>query len=113
VERYLHTARQIGDLQILSPALVTAAVVAWMNRDDPTAAGYLHEFDDATRDGPTEYRELQLPEAVRICRTLADPRFAEVLAGARPVVVAAEASDAGDYGSGAMPRQIVSSRSSA
>jgi len=32
---------------------------------------------------------------------------------ARPVVVAAEASDAGDYGSGAMPRQIVSSRSSA
>jgi class 3 adenylate cyclase/tetratricopeptide (TPR) repeat protein len=88
VERYLHTARQIGDLQILSPALVTAAVVAWMNRDDPTAAGYLHEFDDATRDGPTEYRELQLPEAVRICRTLADPRFAEVLAGARPVVVA-------------------------
>ena len=28
----------------------------------------LREFDGATRDGPTEYRELQLPEAVRICR---------------------------------------------
>jgi class 3 adenylate cyclase/tetratricopeptide (TPR) repeat protein len=87
VERYLHTARQIGDLQVTSPALVTAAVVASMNGDAPTAVGHLREFDDATQDGPTEYRELQLPEAIRICRTLGDLELAEALAGTRPVFV--------------------------
>ena len=62
VDRYLPTARQIGDLQILSPALITAAVSAWVEatRRD-RARTSLREFDDATRDGPTEYRELQLP----------------------------------------------------
>ena len=87
VERYLHTARQIGDLQILSPALVTAAVVAWKRDDTQDAITRLGEFDDATRDGPTEYRELQLPEAVRICRNLGDVELAETLAGSRPVFV--------------------------
>ncbi|MGZ5301566.1 MAG: ATP-binding protein [Actinomycetota bacterium] len=87
VERYLHTARQIGDLQIASPALVTAAVVAWMKRDAPTATEYLREFDDATQEGPSEYRELQLPEAIRICREHDDLELAEALAGTRPVFV--------------------------
>jgi tetratricopeptide (TPR) repeat protein len=87
VERYLQTARQIGDLQILSPALVTAAVAAWARGDVPGAIERLREFDDATRDGPTEYRELQLPEAVRICRSHGDVDLAETLAGSRPVFV--------------------------
>ena len=47
----------------------------------------LREFDGATRDGPTEYRELQLPEAVRICRLHGDVELAETLAGSRPVFV--------------------------
>ena len=81
VERYLPSARQIGDLQILSPALVTAAVVAWGRGDATGAVERLHEWDDATQDGPTEYRELQLPEAVRICRLHGDVELAEALAG--------------------------------
>jgi tetratricopeptide (TPR) repeat protein len=87
VERYLSSARQIGDLQILSPALVTAAIVAWASGDAPGALELLREYDGATRDGPTEYRELQLPEAIRICRLHADVGFTETLAGSRPVFV--------------------------
>jgi len=87
VERYLPTARQIGDLQILAPALVTAAVVAGMQGDPATATERLREFDDTTRDGPTEYREFQLPEAIRVCRLLGDLELAEALAGSRPVFV--------------------------
>ena len=87
VERYLPTARQIGDLQILSPALVTAAVVAWSSGDAPAAIERLREFDDATRDGPTEYREFQLTEAVRVCRLHGDIELAETLVGSRPVFV--------------------------
>jgi tetratricopeptide (TPR) repeat protein len=87
VERFLHTARQIGDLQILSPALVTAAVVAWRTADAATASERLREFDETTREGPTEYREFQLTEAIRICRDHEDLGFAERLAGDRPVHV--------------------------
>jgi ATP/maltotriose-dependent transcriptional regulator MalT len=87
VERYLPTARQIGDLQILAPALVTAAVVAGMQGDPATATERLREFDDSTGDGPTEYREFQLPEAIRVCRLLGDLELAEALAGSRPVFV--------------------------
>ena len=47
----------------------------------------LREFDDATRDGPTEYRELQLPEAIRICRLLGDVELARRSPASRPVFV--------------------------
>ena len=47
----------------------------------------MREFDDATAEGPTEYREFQLPEAIRVCRLLGDLELAEALAGSRPVFV--------------------------
>ena len=88
VERYLHTRpadRRPADPVAGARHRRRRRVGAAMTRRPRSTR--LREFDDATRDGPTEYRELQLPEAVRICRLLGDVELAETLAGSRPVFV--------------------------
>lgn len=87
VERVLPVARQIGDLQVLSPALVTAAAVASWSGDGSASVSLLRELDEVTAAGPTEYRELQLCEPLRVCRRLGEVELAERLAGTRPVFV--------------------------
>lgn len=87
VGRLLPAARRIGDLQILSPALVTAAGVASLVGDPTTSVALLRELDEATAGGPSEYRELQLCEPVRVCRRLGEVELAAALAGTRPVFV--------------------------
>jgi hypothetical protein len=83
----LPAARQIEDLQVLGPVLLAAAITASMDGGVEAAIARLREFDEITADGPTEYRELQLPEAVRIAIGAGEIELAEHLVGDRPVHV--------------------------
>ncbi len=77
-------ARAIEDLQILSPALVAAAQVAGAAGDGPRALELLGEFDAATGDAPSGYRELLLPDAVRTCLAAGGADLARRLIRDRP-----------------------------
>ena len=87
LERALPVARQIGDLQVQAPAFVAAAVGEQARGNAADALGYVKEFDDATKDGPTEYRELQSPEMLRICLSNGEVELATRILGDRPVFV--------------------------
>jgi tetratricopeptide (TPR) repeat protein len=88
LERALPVARQIGDLQVHAPALVAAAVGEHARGNAAAALGYVREFDDATKGGPTEYRELQSPDVLRICLANGEVNLAAQVLGDRPVFVA-------------------------
>ena len=62
MQRILPVARQVGDLQVQAPVFVAAAIVADAGGDATHALEHVREFEETTRDGPTEYRELQSPE---------------------------------------------------
>ena len=81
----LPAARQIEDLQVLGPVLLAAAITAGVDGDQAEAIARLQEFDAITEGGPTEYRELQLPEAVRVAIGAGQVDLAERLVGDRPV----------------------------
>ena len=81
----LPAARQIEDLQVLGPVLLAAAITAGVDGDQAEAIARLQEFDAITEGGPTEYRELQLPEAVRVAIGAGQVELAERLVGDRPV----------------------------
>jgi hypothetical protein len=81
------TARQIEDLQVLAPALAVAIVAHGTAGDRPTATALAEEFDAATADGPTEYRELYLPEIVRVLLASGELELAERIVGERAVHV--------------------------
>ena len=56
--------------------------------DGAHALEHVREFEEATRDGPTEYRELQSPEIIRLCLARGDVELAAQVLGDRPVHVA-------------------------
>ena len=76
IDRTLPVARQIGDLQVLAPALLVAALVA---EQPALARERLQDLHDTTHDGPSEYREVLLPEAVRRCLWAGDPELAAAM----------------------------------
>ena len=80
-------ARQVGDLQIQAPVFVAAAIVEHALGDEPHALEHVREFDEATRGGPSEYRELQSPEIIRLCLANDDVELAAKVLGDRPVFV--------------------------
>jgi class 3 adenylate cyclase/tetratricopeptide (TPR) repeat protein len=88
VAQVLPAARQIEDLQILSPALVAATVTASVAGRHDEVLALIREFDELTRSGPAEYREVQLPEVVRACLLAGDLELARSLADARDSAVA-------------------------
>jgi hypothetical protein len=67
---------------------VAAAIVADAQGDGTHALEHVREFEDTTRDGPTEYRELQSPEVIRLCLARGDIELAAQVLGDRPVHVA-------------------------
>ncbi len=72
-------AQEIADLQVLSPALFVGALVAEALGDHADAAEQLRAYHDITVQGPSEYREIHLPEAVRSALRLRDPALAATL----------------------------------
>ena len=80
-------ARQIEDLQVLGPALAVAIVAHAAADDHEHASRLAEEFDAATAGGPTEYRELYLPEIVRVLLAAGRPDLAERIVGDRDVYV--------------------------
>jgi class 3 adenylate cyclase/tetratricopeptide (TPR) repeat protein len=56
----------VEDLQVLTPALVAAALVAASDGDAASARGFVEEFAEATRDAAAEYRESQLAPVCRV-----------------------------------------------
>jgi tetratricopeptide (TPR) repeat protein len=87
LERAIPVARTVGDLQVQAPVFVAAAVVEHARGDDEHALEHVREFEQATRDGPTEYRELQSPEVLRVCLEAGEIELAEKVLGDRPVFV--------------------------
>jgi class 3 adenylate cyclase/tetratricopeptide (TPR) repeat protein len=83
----LPAARQIEDLQVLSPALVAAIVAAEAAGAHDELHRLAREFEAVTASAPTEYRELQLPEVIRACIGAGDPGFARSLLGERETFV--------------------------
>lgn len=88
MKRILPVARQIGDLQVQAPVFVAAAIVAGAEGDGMHALEHVREFEETTRDGPTEYRELQSPEVIRLCLAHGEVELAAQVLGDRPVHVA-------------------------
>lgn len=86
-QRALPVATQSGDLQLQMPVLVTAAIVEHLRGNGAAAIGHLRAFEEATREGPTEYRELQAPQVMRICLANGDVELATQVLGNRPVHV--------------------------
>ncbi len=88
MQRAIVIARQIGDLQVQAPVFVTAAIVEHAEGDGAHALEHVREFEQTTRDGPTEYRELQSPEVIRLCLAHGEVELAAQVLGDRPVHVA-------------------------
>jgi hypothetical protein len=80
-------ARQIEALQVLAPALMVAIVAAAAAGEHRRAIELAEEFDEATGEGPTEYRELYLPEIVRALLAAGSRELAARIVGDRPVHV--------------------------
>ena len=74
IEHLLPLARTIEDLQILAPALISAALVEVASGAHEEALARLREFDELTEGGPAEYREIHSPEVMRIAIAAGDPR---------------------------------------
>jgi len=87
LERTVPEARH-HDPQVLAPVLVTAAVVEDARGNVDAALEHVRAFEEATRDRPTEYRELQMPELIRLCLARAQLDLAAIVLGDRPVFVA-------------------------
>jgi ATP/maltotriose-dependent transcriptional regulator MalT len=85
VERLLPLARTIEDLQILAPALVSAALLEVASGGHDEALARLREFDELTEGGPAEYREIQAPEVARVAIAAGDPSVAASIVGDRDV----------------------------
>jgi class 3 adenylate cyclase/tetratricopeptide (TPR) repeat protein len=63
---FLPRARQIGDPQVLLPALATAALIEQARGDLPEAVRLMEELDRAAPAGKPE-RAVALPDALRVC----------------------------------------------
>ena len=82
--RALPEARQLEDLQVLGPALVTAALVEETRGNLGAATVLVRELEEVTRDRSPVYRESHLPDAVRVCLAAGELELADrLLADAR------------------------------
>jgi class 3 adenylate cyclase/tetratricopeptide (TPR) repeat protein len=88
MKRAIPIARQVGDLQVQAPVFVAAAIVEHAEGSGAQAVEHVREFEETTRDGPTEYRELQSPEVIRLCLAYGEIELAAQVLGDRPVHVA-------------------------
>ncbi len=86
-EVFTPAARRIEDLQVLAPALLAAIVAHAAADHHAQSLDLIEEFDAATIEGPTEYRELYLPEIVRATLAAGKPELAVRIVGDRPVHV--------------------------
>jgi tetratricopeptide (TPR) repeat protein len=86
-------ARQIGDPQVLVPALGAAAVVAHAAGDPRSAIAAIEELEDVTRSRPDWTRLLQAVPALRICTDAGELALGERLLD-RPDAVGARAENA-------------------
>jgi len=84
---FLPAARQIEDLQVLAPALLAGVVTHAADDDAAQVLALANEFDVATTGGPSEYRELLLPELVRGLIAAGALDVATRIVGDRPVYV--------------------------
>jgi class 3 adenylate cyclase/tetratricopeptide (TPR) repeat protein len=66
-EAFLPTAREIGDLQVLVPALSVAARIKQHTGDLSAAQRLVEEFDHATSGHDSWDRANYLPEFIRVC----------------------------------------------
>jgi len=78
---YLPALREIGDLQLLIPALVAAARTTLMEGDPGSARELLDELLAATEGKSPVYRGLQLTEVVRLLIAIGDMETAAATAG--------------------------------
>ena len=78
-EDLMISAREIGDPQVLVPAVVVAASIAIIDGRTEEAAGYLRELDGNPRVGLGWYREHYLPDLVRLFVATDDIASAERL----------------------------------
>ncbi len=85
IEHLLPLARTIEDLQILAPALISAALVEVASGAHEEALARLREFDELTEGGPAEYREIHSPEVMRIAIAAGDPETGARIVGDRTV----------------------------
>ncbi len=85
IERLLPLARTIEDLQILAPALISAALVEVASGAHDEALARLREFDELTEGGPAEYREIQSAEVARVAIAAGDQTVAARIVGERAV----------------------------
>jgi class 3 adenylate cyclase/tetratricopeptide (TPR) repeat protein len=75
-ERTLPRAREIADMQVLAPALATAAVISLRASRAAEAAVYIEELEAVTR-GVSFTRARELTEALRVCQTAGAVGLAE------------------------------------
>ena len=85
--RALPVAREIQDLQVLAPTLMVGVVAHATAGAHADALTLVEEFDASTRAGPSEYRELYLPELARVLIAAGASDLAERIVGEREVHV--------------------------
>lgn len=78
-ERFLPIARIIEDLQVLAHAVSVAAFIEARDGRREAAADLLREFDRVTREAPSEYREILLPETIEAALIMDEVLMAEAL----------------------------------
>jgi tetratricopeptide (TPR) repeat protein len=66
LEKFVPVAREIGDAQVLVPALAASAQLAVARGDVAAAVGFAREVETRTRTGASMYRPLHLPGLVAI-----------------------------------------------
>jgi tetratricopeptide (TPR) repeat protein len=87
-EQLLTSARPVEELQVVAPALVAAARISFARGDTASTTAYLKEFEEATRDVASQYRESYLAEATRLCIATGMRSLAErLLAASRGTVL--------------------------
>jgi tetratricopeptide (TPR) repeat protein len=79
MEETLPVAEEIGDLQVRAPAMIVGALAAAGAGDIETALARLKAYHEVTLEGPPEYREVNLPEAVRLSLDLDDASLGATL----------------------------------
>jgi class 3 adenylate cyclase len=70
------------------PEDVRRTLIPFHSGNADAALDHIRAFDEATEGGPTEYRELQSPEIVRVCLANHDVELAGKIVGDRAVFVA-------------------------
>jgi len=79
VEQFLPRAREIGNLQILVPALISAALAEQARGNPGEALARVQEFAEVTRDRAAWTRGVHLPDAFRLLTSAGELELAETL----------------------------------